>query len=912
MSSTSWLQNLRSALAPSRGQGNHRRRGALRAAMHRPKLEVLEDRCVPSTFAAFDLGNPESGPFPSDRFTVADASQLTGRRVNLTPPDQSTRPSDHDDISVIDTLDGFNLQPRLSVAFSGPIDVNTVNSNTVFLIKLADPTAPEEGGGQVVGINQTVWDVATNTLHVESDELLDQHTRYALIVTRGVHDAAGQPVEASDEFSHFRHDLNFGQSQDADWKVYRKEMLDALQVARGDGVAEKDIVTASVFTTQSATAVLEKIRDQIHAATPQPADFNLGTKGEPTVFSRNAVTGITFHKQTGTKGVASDFTNVQLTANLAALPMHGAVGELAFGKYLSPDYEVHPDAAGRAAGEAGEYIPPVGTRTGTPEVQGYNEIDFNLFLPAGQMPEGGWPVAIYGHGNTDIKNDSFLVAATLAEHTLAEQGIATIAINAVGHGFGPLGTLIVNSSARGPATFSAGGRGRDQDGHGTIDANEGISATSPRGVLFYSDGIRQTAADLMQLVRVIQVGMVVPGYGGGQQALNPSRISYFGHSLGANYGTVFLAVEPDVSAGVLNAPGNPPANREWGGRAALGMLLQSRTPSLVNSPGISVFGGLTVGTPYFDENMPLRDGTPLPVTLTLADGVTTRADTIKSPVNNTVPGAMAIQEVLTNIDWASQAGSPVAYAPHLRKAPLPGVSAKSVIYQFNLGDTSAPNPNTTAILRAGDLADRATFYRHDLAFAADPTLPKNPHRFLLGQPAATTPSARLRVAEIARGYQEQIKTFFASDGEPTGIIHPQPAGLFETPIAGALPESLNFITGPLPGTLLTINDVTVTASDTGIVTAVFTLSLSAPSSQPVTVNYATADGTATAAGNDYVPISGTLTFAPGETTRTITVVVNPDRKKDADETFFVDLSGAVNALLLDDQGLGIILSDDWK
>ena len=139
-----------------------------------------------------------------------------------------------------------------------------------------------------------------------------------------------------------------------------------------------------------------------------------------------------------------------------------------------------------------------------------------------------------------------------------------------------------------------------------------------------------------------------------------------------------------------------------------------------------------------------------------------------------------------------------------------------------------------------------------------------------------------------------------------------PARFFETPIAGALPEDLNFITGPLPKTLLTISNVTVTASDSGTVTAVFTVSLSAPSSQPVTVYYATADGTATVAGNDYVPIAGTLTFAPGETTMTITVVVNPDRMKDADETFFVDLSGAVNALLLDDQGLRLILSDDWK
>src|SRR5262245_50358732 len=173
----------------------------------RPYLEILEDRFVPSTVAAFDLDTPESGPFPSDRFTVADSSQLTGRRVNLPLPDRATHPSDFDDVTLLNTLDGFNLQPRLSIPFSGPIDVTTVSSGTVFLIKLTDPTAPEEGGGQVVGINQIVWDVATNTLHVESDELLEQHTRYALIVTRGVRDAAGHPVEPSEAFARFRHDL---------------------------------------------------------------------------------------------------------------------------------------------------------------------------------------------------------------------------------------------------------------------------------------------------------------------------------------------------------------------------------------------------------------------------------------------------------------------------------------------------------------------------------------------------------------------------------------------------------------------------------------------------------------------------------------------------------------------------------
>src|SRR6185369_7722086 len=121
--------------------------------------------------------------------------------------------------------------------------------------------------------------------------------------------------------------------------------------------------------------------------------------------------------------------------------------------------------------------------------------------------------------------------------------------------------------------------------------------------------------------------------------------------------------------------------------------------------------------------------------------------------------------------------------------------------------------------------------------------------------------------------------FFATNG--AAVIHPEPARFFETPIAGALPECLNFISGPLPKTLLTINNVTVTASHTDTVIAVFTVSLLAPSILPVMVNYATTDGTATTAGNDYVSNSGTLTFAPGKTTMTITVLVKPDRKRDA-------------------------------
>ena len=61
--------------------------------------------------------------FPSDRFTVHDRTQNTGRRVNLAKPDCTAHVVRCQDIDVLNTLDGFNIQPRLSIAFSGPIDV---------------------------------------------------------------------------------------------------------------------------------------------------------------------------------------------------------------------------------------------------------------------------------------------------------------------------------------------------------------------------------------------------------------------------------------------------------------------------------------------------------------------------------------------------------------------------------------------------------------------------------------------------------------------------------------------------------------------------------------------------------------------------------------------------------------------
>ena len=103
--------------------------------------------------------------------------------------------------------------------------------------------------------------------------------------------------------------------------------------------------------------------------------------------------------------------------------------------------------------------------------------------------------------------------------------------------------------------------------------------------------------------------------------------------------------------------------------------------------------------------------------------------------------------------------------------------------------------------------------------------------------------------------------------------------------------------------------MTVTEGNTGTVAANFTVTLSAASTEAITIAYATGNGTATA-GSDYTSTSGTLTFAPGETSKTITVPVIGDRLAEPNETFVVNLSDPNNATIADGQGVGTILDDE--
>jgi hypothetical protein len=322
-----------------------------------------------------------------------------------------------------------------------------------------------------------------------------------------------------------------------------------------------------------------------------------------------------------------------------------------------------------------------------------------------------------------------------------------VAVNVVGHGGGPLGTYTVNRVGLPPVTLSLGGRGIDQDGNGSIDSTEGVNAAPPNQLIGNRDGLRQTTIDLMQLVKVLQGGVDVDG--NGTDDLSSSRIYYAGQSFGGIYGTPLLGLERNIRAGVPNVPGGPIieiARLSPSFRILVGLSLLSRTPPLYNAIP-------NAGFTNFHENIPLR-GTP-PVVAS--------------------PDESAIQQLIDRTEWAQQAANPAAYAPYLKRP---------VIFQFARGDQTVPNPTTSAILRACGCANRATLYRHDLAFAANPTIGKNPHAFItnVGNPGA---------APFAIAAQQQIATFFASDGATT--IDPDgPGPIFETPTS-IVPEDLAFI-----------------------------------------------------------------------------------------------------------------------
>jgi hypothetical protein len=627
--------------------------------------------------------------FPSNRFTVKDPRQVTGRRVQLPVP-HCTKRNDSicDSLKLLNQLDGFDIQPRVYVPFSGAIAIKSISPKTVWV----------QGHGVHAGLIQIVLDPKTHILEGMVDRQLAEDTRYTIVVSRGVKDVHGRPIAS------------------------------AVRVP---------------FTTETASLELDHIRRSLDSKLAYQ-QAHIAKKDRGLSFTQGNLTTVFAGPSVVKEGISrNDQTSADPKAALSSATVpdlvdSGTVGWYAFGSYLSPQFVTRQAV-----------IPQVPTKQ-TPPARSAARLGFAMLLPNGTPPAGGWPVAIYGPGFTRSYFDLYVTA----DHN-AGAGIATIAIDPLGHGYGPKSSITVSHEPTpgAPAvqtTFLSYGRGRDLDGDGTITNDEGVqpsdrkvfkgkklvSDTPNRNALIgLRDGLIQTTTDVIALVRVIEAGASVPTDVGPVE-LSDQHVMYYGLSFGGIYGTMLMGTDPHVRVGFLNSGGGPILDiaRESGFRDLLAGAMKIAHPNLLNGgPGLN----------GFTESQP---------------------DPTDKPITKPYKGSFRIRQFLADGNWLERGGSPETFAPFIRLHPRYG--AKTVEFLNAYGDNTVPNTTLGNIIRAGHLFDRLTFYRNDQS----PTSDSDPHGFM----ADPTLAGR-------SGAEAQLVAFLQSYGAT--VIDPDGAGpIFETPI----------------------------------------------------------------------------------------------------------------------------------
>ena len=474
--------------------------------------------------------------------------------------------------------------------------------------------------------------------------------------------------------------------------------------------------TEETFTTMSATDGLVDLRRQIDSG---EADTVAGIEER-----RLQVEGV-FPVTGTTLRWAKDGGRTDPQPEAQPLALLPPTSTLAFGSFLAPSW-LGPDVT----------IEQTPTGDAGPKPVAADRLPFLAVVPAGPAPEGGWPVAVFGHGFTRSTADVLLAAGANAR-----RGIATIATNVVGHGFGPESAWLITSTA-GQTQLPTYGRGVDQDGDGDIESTEGSSATGDAAPASSRDALRQTAADVMTLVRSVG-GTDLDG--DGTPDLSGEDVTYFGQSFGGIYGTMVTGADPAIARSVLNVPGGPISEI-----TRLSPAFRPLTEAALRAAGL-----LNSDDPtrrFFQEQLPLRG---------------------EGPVTVTVPGAVEIQEYLARATWLSRSGSPETFAPL--------VEPERAVFQVAFGDQTVPNPTSYTIIDAGNLWSRTSLYRNDRS----PQAAFNPHGFLLDP----------RFAPATQQGQAQVAAFLGN-GE---VVDPDgPGPVWEVPISDpALLLPLNY---PSPAT----------------------------------------------------------------------------------------------------------------
>jgi hypothetical protein len=518
-------------------------------------LSILINTCVcaASTTALFNSTGPDVTPFPSNALTVTDTTQQTGLHVNLPASfsgcDPASSPSvcaDPTTFALINQLDGFSINPRVMACFSGPIEPSTLPAGMQIV---------PVGGGSAVGINQVIFDPVSNCAFAKPNQVLNQQSRYVLIVTNSIRDSGGKKVQQAPEFAACL----------AGSDPYCESLETALSQAH---VHTNKLVAASLFTTMSATNWMEQARRFVDANSKPLQNKLLAS------FNLSSVGSMTWVPQ----GSGDDAANSEtITPSLLS-----GVGQVAFGMFQTPLF-LDPTS--------GAILPtPTGQPISAPAA--YIPVSYHVFLPSTPaLSGGGYPVAIFGHG----LGDNQFGASSYIASTLAQFGIATLSFEIVGHGYGPRGVVNVTTTNDQVQTVPTPGRGIQLSPNAPIGQSDGCILP---GALAVRDCGRQTAVDLSAMVATIRA---TNGLGLG---LNRSQIYYVGESFGSTYGTLFHAVEPNENTAVLNGAGG--TSVDVARLAVTGRPLAIEYLGSINATLLNAAGGTN-----FNDNYVFRDLPPV-------------------------------------------------------------------------------------------------------------------------------------------------------------------------------------------------------------------------------------------------------------------------------------------------------------
>jgi len=528
-------------------------------------------------------------PFPNDLLM----DRTTGT-VNIPNPDGL------DVIASVNTLHGFSTTSAMTFYLDGAPNAATVNANT---IKVFDVTTGAAEFGSQVAVAFMPFDAATGSISMVPMAPLKPMHRYAAIITKGVTDTNGTSIEPSQIFYLVRsaNPLVDGEgrsttallddSSAALLEMLRQSMIPVFDFTTAVGIARDQIALAFTFTTQPTYQDMLILRGQLDemAAVAAPEPIFTGQ------YLGDALVGAFYGNVEAMTGIAFPNSNI---------------GGVLTGAFPSPNFISHP-LMGYFQKE---------TPTGPFIKQSDELVPFILTVPKGSGP---FPTVIFQHGITSSK-----MAALAIADTFAAGGMATIAMDLVLHG-DRAGDFMDNATG-------------DMVPDGQLD---------PSGALFVNltslrtgrDNLRQSAVDMMQLVRMIEGG--VDYTGDLYPDLAPGHTTLVGMSLGGFISTIVHAVEPDIKVAVLNVPGGPISQ----------FLATSPTFAPVVNAGLAE-NGILPGTPEYSQFFLLA------------------------------------QTVIDSAD-------PINYAPYVLDGSVSGVE-KYALMQEAIGDQVVPNATTEMLARA--------------------------------------------------------------------------------------------------------------------------------------------------------------------------------------------------------------------